>query len=226
MEKEPGGTARQRGGRSSAGSRPSGARSAMKSRSTRPTARRSGPMTAWLATGSTRRDDFTPESGRPAVLTPERMAQLSAPNTVDARPCPWVPRGARPPGRRRRSSGAVSRCRAQSGPPVRSAPQAADGDGAPLRHPTGPWSAVPAPSPRLARRGQHPDHRRHRGRRGGLRLGAAPTRPEDHQRHGHGHEPDGGMQRHGGPHRHDHHQRPRRAHHLPVGPRRGGGQGC
>jgi serine/threonine protein kinase len=44
-----------------------------------------------LAIGpGTRLDDFTPDSGRPVVLTPERMAQLSAPNTVYTPPPPWV----------------------------------------------------------------------------------------------------------------------------------------
>jgi Protein kinase domain len=88
----------------------------------------------------TRMEDFQPDQGRSAVLTPERMAQLSASNSV-ATP-PWAPGGppqrpsapfsARPPAALPAGSTAPppgSPVPVQSGPPERSAPQASTGQG-------------------------------------------------------------------------------------------------
>jgi serine/threonine protein kinase len=73
--------------------------------------------------GVTRLDEFMPQSDRSTILTPERMARLSGPNTVDA-PA-WDPAGAlaRPP----TPVQMPFQMLAQPGPPVRSAPQAAAG---------------------------------------------------------------------------------------------------
>jgi hypothetical protein len=86
------------------------------------------------AINATRWEDF---SGRSAVLTPERMARLSGPNTMDAPP--WDPAG--PPVGPSAPFQAGSPVPAQAGPPERSAPQAASGQGAG----TPPeWPAAPA----------------------------------------------------------------------------------
>ncbi|HEY1819092.1 MAG TPA: protein kinase [Trebonia sp.] len=83
------------------------------------------------AVGATRRDDFTPDSGRSAILTPERMAQLSAPNSADAPPSESAGPPVRPstPFRASTPFYAGSPVPAQVGPPERSAPQAATGKG-------------------------------------------------------------------------------------------------
>jgi serine/threonine protein kinase len=84
----------------------------------------------------TRHDEVTPESGRATVLTPERMAELSGPNTVGMPPwelaAPPVRRPTPPP------------VPPQPGPTIRSEPQAAAGRG----NGTPDWPAAPRQAPR------------------------------------------------------------------------------
>ena len=99
-----------------------------------------------LGVGVTRRDDFPPEPVGPVILTPERMAALSGPNTV-AGP-PGGPTG--PLFRPSMPFQAGYPSQAQAGPPVRSAPQVATGRG-----PGAPpeWPVAPPPRRRPAWRG-------------------------------------------------------------------------
>jgi serine/threonine protein kinase len=135
----------------------------------------------------TRYDGVTPESGRATILTPERMAELSGPNTVGMPPwelaAPPVRRPTPPP------------VPPQPGPPIRSEPQAAAGRGngtpdwpsAPRagsllrRH--GPVGRAASPSRRLRLR---PDRRARLGRYRGRRRRPGRRGREFPRRHAHG----------------------------------------
>jgi serine/threonine protein kinase len=93
---------------------------------------------------STRLDAFTPDSGQPMVFTPERMAQLSAPNTVYTPPPPWVT-GGQPFRPSQPFYAAGYPAPAQSGPLVRPAPQVSMGVG-PATPPE--WPVTPSRRPR------------------------------------------------------------------------------
>ena len=91
------------------------------------------------AVASTRHDEATPESGRATVLTPERMAELSGPNTVGMPPWELAAPPVRPP--------TPSPVPPQPGPPIRSEPQAAGWGGG-----TPNWPVAPQQAPRPRRR--------------------------------------------------------------------------
>jgi serine/threonine protein kinase len=93
-----------------------------------------------LAIGrGTRLDDFTPDSGQSPILTPERMAQLSAPNIMYTPPPPWVSAGqpSRPSTPFQAAGYSVS---PEAGPPAWSPPQRTTGMG-PVTPPE--WPVTP-----------------------------------------------------------------------------------